>query len=115
MKKTPICRHSINDKNIFIMELVFKESEKIYGDKPAYEVEFTATSDFNLHIERKSGGYFLVYQKAVSGGKYAIVDNMGWQNGKDVIDLDFVGAVYPKFIKVVSESEVTMGVVTISE
>lgn len=54
MKKTPICRHSINDKNIFIMELVFKESEKIYGDKPAYEVEFTATSDFNLHIERKS-------------------------------------------------------------
>lgn len=40
---------------------------------------------------------------------------MGWQNGKDVIDLDFVGAVYPKFIKVVSESEVTMGVVTISE
>lgn len=108
-------KFKINPLKRFNMELTFKTSEQKFNGVPAYEVEFTATSDFNLHIERKSGGYFFVYQKAVSSGKYAIVDNLGWQNGKDVIDLDFVGAVYPKFIKVISESEPTMGVVNFSE
>ena len=77
-----------------------------------YEAEFEATADFNLHIERKAGGRFLIYQKSVSEGKYDIVDGVGYKNHKDVIDLDMTAIVYPKFIKVVSESEVTKGVIT---
>lgn len=77
-----------------------------------YEAEFEATADFNLHIERKAGGRFLIYQKSVSEGKYDIVDGVGYKDHKDVIDLDMTAIVYPKFIKVVSESEVTKGVIT---
>lgn len=80
-----------------------------------HEAEFEATADFNLHIERKAGGRFLIYQKSVADGKYAIVDNIGYHDHKDVIDLDMTALVYPKFVKVVSESEVTMGVVTYAE
>ena len=78
----------------------------------AYEAEFEATADFNLHIERVSGGRFLVYQKSVSNGGYDIVDAVGYKDHKDVIDLDFTALVYPKYIRIVSESEVTRGVVT---
>lgn len=80
-----------------------------------YEAEFEVTADFNLHIERKAGGRFLIYQKSVADGQYAIVDNIGYHDHKDVIDLDMTALVYPKFVKVVSESEVTMGVVTYAE
>ena len=37
------------------MELVFKRSEQEFAGNPAYEVEFNATANFNLHIERPSG------------------------------------------------------------
>lgn len=80
-----------------------------------YEAEFEATADFNLHIERVAGGRFLVYQKSVADGKYDIVDGIGRQDHKDVIDLDMTALIYPKYIKIVSESEVTMGVVTYAE
>lgn len=80
--------------------------------KPAYEVEFNATADFNLHIERPSGGRFLIFQKSVENGRYSLVDGVGYQDYKDVFDIDFVGAVYPKWIKVVSEVEPTMAEVT---
>lgn len=93
------------------MELVFKRSEQVLSGKPAYEVEFEASSDFSIHIERPEGGRFLVYQKSVANGKYSLVDGVGYQDYKDVIDIDFVGAVYPKWIKVVSEVEPTMAVV----
>lgn len=77
-----------------------------------YEAEFEATADFNLHIERVAGGRFLIYQKSVSDGKYDIVDGVGYKDHKDVIDLDMAAIVYPKFIKVVSESEVTRAEIT---
>ena len=82
-----------------------------------YEAEFEATADFNLHIERKAGGRFLIYQKTVENGEYDIVDSVDYQDyrHKTVIDLDMTAAIYPKYIKVVSESEVTMGVVTYAE
>ena len=80
-----------------------------------HEAEFETTADFNLHIERKAGGRFLIYQKSVADGKYDIVDGVGYHGHKDVIDLDMTAAIYPKYIKVVSESEVTMGVVTYAE
>lgn len=77
-----------------------------------WEAEFEATTDFNIHIERVSGGRFLVYQKSVANGDWAIVDGLGYKDHKAVIDLDFTALVYPKWIKVVSEVKVTMGVVT---
>jgi hypothetical protein len=94
------------------MELNFIQSKVIFGKKTGYEAEFEATADFNIHIERKHAGGFLVYQKTVADGKYDAVDNVPYQRGSDVIDLDMTALVYPKYIKIVSESEVTMGVVT---
>lgn len=90
------------------MELKF---EKV---KNLYVAEFEATGDFNLHIERVSDGRFLVHQKSVAGGEYDIVDTVSYMDldHKAVIDLDFTALVYPKWIKVVSESEPTLGVVT---
>lgn len=93
------------------MELVFKESSQILSDKPAYEVEFEASSDFNINIERPSDGYFLIFQKSTPNGKYTEVNNVYDLESKTIIDIDFVGAVYPKWIKVVSEVEPTMAVV----
>ena len=79
-----------------------------------YVAEFEATGDFNLHIERVSDGRFLVHQKSVADGEYDIVDTVAYMDldHKDTIDMDFVALVYPKWIKVVSEAEVTMGIVT---
>lgn len=53
-----------------------------------------------------------MYQKSVADGDWDIVDGLGHKDHKAVIDLDFTALVYPKWIKVVSEVEVTMGVVT---
>jgi hypothetical protein len=94
------------------MELTFKQSSQLFGKEYGYEAEFEATADFNIHIERVSGGRFLVYQKSVADGGWDIVDGLGHKDHKAVIDLDFTALVYPKWIKVVSEVEVTMGVVT---
>ena len=94
------------------MELVFKESEQVLSSKPAYEVEFEASSDFNIPIERPSDGYFLIFQKSISNGKYVEVNSVYDLESKTTIDIDFVGAVYPKWIKIVSEVEPTLAVVT---
>ena len=88
------------------MEILFEKKDS------AWVSEFEATGDFNIHIERVSIGRFLVYQKSVADGNWAIVDGLGHKDHKAVIDLDFTALVYPKWIKVVSEVEVTMGVVT---
>lgn len=77
-----------------------------------YVAEFSATGDFNLHVERPAGGLFKVEQRTSESGQYASVEDLGWRRGQGVIDLDFTGVVYPKSIKVVSEVEPTMGVVT---
>lgn len=89
------------------MELVFKESSQVLSDKPAYEVEFEASSDFNIHIERPSDGYFLLFQKSTPNGKYTEVNNVYDLESKTTIDMDFVGVVYPKWIKIVSKVEPT--------
>ena len=88
---------------------------KFENQGTSWVAEFEVTGDFNLHVERVSGGRFLVYQKSVSDGEYDIVDGVGRLDHKDVIDLDFTALVYPKFIKVVSEAEVTRATVTFAE
>lgn len=94
------------------MELTFTQSQQTFDGKAAYESEFQVTGDFNIHIERKEGGRFLLYQRGIGSGEYAFVDEIGNQDHKAVIDLDMSALVYPKYIKVVSESEPTLGVVT---
>ena len=94
------------------MELVFKEFEQVLSGKPAYEVEFEASSDFNIHIERPNDGYFFIFQKSIPNGKYTEVNSVYDLESKTIIDIDFSGSVYPKYIRVVSESEVTLAEVT---
>lgn len=91
------------------MEITFNKTEH------GYEAEFSVTADFNLHLERKQGGDFEIYQRTGDSGKYAHIDNLGWVRGKDVFDIDFAGLLYPKYIKVVSEGEPTTAVVTVKE
>ena len=94
------------------MDLNFEKKEQYWGKDAAWVSEFEVTSDFNLHVERISGGRFLVYQKTVKDGKYAICDGLGRQDHKDTIDITLWDLVYPKYIKVVSEAEVTYAAVT---
>jgi hypothetical protein len=78
----------------------------------SYVAEFTAEADFNLHIERVSSGYLRVEQRTSANGAYGLVTGMDEYAFMKVIDADFVGGVFPKGIKVVSESQPTLAVVT---
>lgn len=89
------------------MEMVFENREG------SWVSEFEVSGDFNLHIEGVLEGNVRVYQRSVSSGNYALVrDAMIYPSYDRVFDFDFTGLVYPKWIKVVSESEPTMAVVT---
>ena len=87
------------------MELTF---EKV-GNQ--YVAEFQATNDFNLHIEREEIGVLEVHQRGSEEGKYDFAWSTG-VNGRKVVDYDFGALVYPKWIKVVSSSEVSKAFVT---
>lgn len=92
------------------MELSFKQ---INGH---YEAEFTAETDFNLHIERKDAPSFLaVYQRGSDTGEYARVNALGDVNGVRVFDYDFILGVAPKHIKVLVDQEPILAVVTFNE
>lgn len=80
-----------------------------------HSVEFQATADFNLHIERDTNGFLFVQQRTASSGQYDSIQGANFTHSDRVVDIDFVGAVYPKWIKIVSESEPTMAVVTFNE
>lgn len=95
------------------MELTFIKSNAL-GKTNAWECEFEATADFNLHIERPKGGMIYFYQRT-AGASYSIVDNVPRQVGKDAIDLDFAGVIFPKSIKVISETEPSLALVTFAE
>lgn len=90
------------------MELNFVET--IEGKE--WVAEFEVTSDFNLHLERVHGGSLVVSQRGTSSGEYAAAFAKGVYEGKRVIDHDFGALVYPKWIKVVSGSEVINAIVT---
>ena len=74
--------------------------------------EFEATNHFNLHLERKGTGSLIVSQRGSGSGEYAAAFVRGVYEGRPVIDYDFGALVYPKWIKVVSGSEVINAVVT---
>lgn len=75
--------------------------------------EFTATGNFNLHIE-KGEGSLGIYQSSVEGGKYDYVRQLNIAQYDKIVDVDFVGAIFPKWIKVESKSMPTMAVVTMA-
>lgn len=75
--------------------------------------EFQATNSFNLHLEREGSGDISIYQKTV-GNKYAHVEFDVLPHQK-VVDVDFTGGIFPKDIRIVSESQPTMGFITFAE
>ena len=89
------------------MELEFKK----VGSR--YEAEFEATGDFNLHIERQKRGSLAIFQKTSVDDKYASESSYS-DSAEPIVNKDFSMLIYPKFIKVVSNSPVTRCVATIS-
>lgn len=73
------------------------------------------TGDYNLHIERKGGGSFNIFQRATESGQWKVCAGMpGWMNynAGEVIDWAFGHGVYPEGglnILIQSGSEVTSG------
>ena len=90
------------------MELNFEKQ----GTK--WVAEFKVTSDFNLHIEREEKGFLFVQQRTTDVGEYDSVNGANFSPTDSVIDVTLFDLVYPKWIKVVSEAEVTMGIVTMA-
>ena len=90
------------------MELIFGK----VGNQ--YVAEFEAPSDFNLHIEREEIGVLEVHQRGSEEGKYDFAWSTG-VSGRKVVDYDFGALVYPKYIKVVSGSEVISASVNFNE
>lgn len=76
-----------------------------------YYSEFTVEEDFNVHIEFDYSTPLKFYQKSIDNGDYAEIKGLKIINNK-VVDYDFIGAIYPKYIKIVSEVEPTLAVVT---
>ena len=76
-----------------------------------YIADFTASGDFNLHIEQQSAGFVDVYQSSIADGKYDIVKGVA-HTYREVFDEDFVGVVYPKYIRVVLQRAPSKAVVT---
>ena len=84
-------------------------------DGNQYVAEFMATADFNLHIERNERGFLIFNQRTTASGKYDRIKGTSFNDGDPVVDVDFVGSIYPKYIQVVSKVMPTMAVVTASE
>lgn len=90
-----------------------------------YVAEVVVNSDFNVHLERVSGGGIEIFQKqgeyteavdnrtAVDRGFDSVLlpSNVAYDAGK-VFDYDFQAFVYPKTIRIESGSAVTVGTVT---
>lgn len=90
------------------MQLEFKKQNGLY------EVEFEVTGDFNLHLERKNYGRVELYQKTSSETNYTSSPSYS-ANGDAIINLDFSMGVYPKFVKIISYTEVEKAIVTIED
>lgn len=87
------------------MELTFNK----VGD--LYVADFTAESDFALHIE-KSVGNIRVLQSSIQNGQYDYVKNANINGADAVIDFDFTALVYPKYMRIESKVMPDMAVVT---
>ena len=87
------------------MELNF-----IKNDKQDWEAEFEATGDFNLHLERDRKGTITILQKTHKDSEYAFSNEFPYYYNN--FDYDFGALIYPKWVKVISDSEVLKGEIT---
>ena len=72
--------------------------------------EETVSNDYSLHLERKKGGYFHISQRSSDIGVFVHCALPPWlERTGQFIDHSFGHGVYPMHIKIVSETEVTMG------
>lgn len=88
------------------MELTFNNNDSVYVS------EFKVDSDFNLHVERDELGKFIIWVKTTPVGNYAKVNHEENLDDLYVIDYNFTGTVYPKYIKIVSKVEPTYAAIT---
>ena len=73
--------------------------------------EFKVESDFNLHVE-KGVGNISISQSSVEGGAYDYVKQLSNAPLDKVVDIDFVGVIYPKYIKIECATLPTLAIVT---
>lgn len=93
------------------MALKFNQNEQ-----GAWVAEFEVTRDFNLHIEREEGGgYLYVNQRTTPEGLYDGIKGASFNAPDPVVDFDFTGVIYPKYIQVVSKVEPTYAEVTLAD
>lgn len=76
----------------------------------AYVAEFETPADFNLHIEQEQPGGVLVYQRT-AGAQYGLIKEAASFQGA-VLDVDFMGGIFPKSIKVVCSHQPSVAIVT---
>lgn len=86
------------------MDVQVKEANGVYI------AEFTATQDFNIHIEKSCAAPTYVYQRTTDSGEYASLDYYGNYLNNQVIDTDLRAIVYPKHVMIVSECKMTLQV-----
>lgn len=85
--------------------------------KQRYVCEQTVTADYALHIERTGAGKLNFFVRSTADGKYCPSDvNSFLQNlAKEVFDYDFTHLVYPKYIRIESDTEVTSATLITAE
>lgn len=81
----------------------------------SYEAIFEVPSDFNIHIELDKPSYLGIYQSSIQDGEYSFTTEYKLNDIQKIYDIDFAALVYPKWIKVVSGSEVVSASVNFNE
>lgn len=77
-----------------------------------YVATFTATTNFNIHIERESRGLLGILQTSVENSQYShIIEHKPFLQNK-VFDCDFSGVIWPKYIKIISDTEIDKCIIT---
>jgi hypothetical protein len=90
------------------MEIKFEQQGLLYV------AEFEVASNCNLHIERESRGAFTIAQRGTKQGKYAYITDENYDD-RTIIDVDMLGNIYPKYIKITSVSKPTYAEVNFGE
>lgn len=86
------------------MELTFNKTNE------GYVSEFEILNDVNLHIEKDTISTLKLYQKT-AGTKYSLVVDTDLTR-QTTDDIDIIGSIYPKWIKVVSMVKPTLAIIT---
>lgn len=88
------------------MELNFTKVSESQG---YWEALATVNKDFSLHIERESKGQIKIDLSSIQDTQY--MDDKFSISADKVYDDDFAFRVYPKYIRIRSYSEPTLGVI----